>query len=329
MDKLLVICDLFGCTLDDLVMGDVSRAQADRTADDEAAAAVSSGAAMRDAAETADATAAADGASSTILGTAPLMTPAVAPAQDMTGYDEHCRRFSLMIPAGVAAIIWGVAAGLMFDEDNSILGINPTNSFLTFLCVVIGVIVGLAFIIPAGMAHAEFQRRHPFIEDFYVDEDHARATRRTAVGITVGIGLILMGVATMLWFDEVQGISDGWPVSLLLVLIGAGVGIIVHVGMRKGLMDIADYNKDAEKERRERAGEEDFHDRLIGTVCGVIMLIATIVGLVLLFTGKPVNEMDDAGGWQTGQGLFWLAWPIGGMLCGIATLIIDLFRKDK
>lgn len=329
MDKLLVICDLFGCTLDDLVMGDVSRARPDKTDKTTAGAtatSVSSDATMRDVAEETDVTAD-DGASVPILGAVPLTTAVAAPAQDMTGYDEHCRRFSLMIPAGVASIIWGVAVGLLFDEDNSILGANPANSFLTFLFIVIGVIAGLAFIIPAGMAHAEFQRRHPFIEDFYTDDDHARATRRTAVGITIGIGLILMGVAVKLWFDEVQGISDGWPVSLLLALIGAGVGIIVHVGIRKGLMDIADYNKDAEKERRAREGKEDFPDRLIGTVCGVIMLIATIIGLVLLFTGKPVDDTDQ--GWQTGQGLFWLAWPIGGMLCGIAALIIDLFRKDK
>ena len=56
-------------------------------------------------------------------------------AEDMTGYDEHCRRFSLMIPCGITAMIWGAAAGVLFDEENSILGINPVNGFLTFLCI--------------------------------------------------------------------------------------------------------------------------------------------------------------------------------------------------
>lgn len=32
MDKLLMICDLFGCTLDDLVLGDVSRPAASASA---------------------------------------------------------------------------------------------------------------------------------------------------------------------------------------------------------------------------------------------------------------------------------------------------------
>lgn len=322
MDKLLMICDLFGCTLDDLVMGDVSRTQPASPAADVTTSSSSDSSAHGSGETTGIVGGDVPGATTTIP-SAPAVT---APAQDMTGYDEHCRRFSLMIPAGIAAIIWGTAVGLLFDESNSILGPSPANGFLTFLCIAVGVVIGLALMIPAGMAHVEFQRRHPFIEDFYTDEDHACATRRTAIGVTIGIGLILAAVAAMVWFDEVQGISNGWPVTLMLSLVAPGVATIVHVGMRKGLMDINDYNKEAEKERREREGEQDFYDKLIGTVCGVIMIIATIIGLVLLFAGEPVDEMDWDRGWQTGQGLFWIAWPIGAMLCGIATLVINLFR---
>lgn len=195
MDKLLMICDLFGCTLDDLVMGDVSRAQTGGDADEPATPSVTAAADHEGRGNAAGNEPASASASP--------MAVSVAPAQDMTGYDEHCRRFSLMVPAGIVAIIWGVAIGTLFDESNSILGINPANGFLTFLCIAIGVVVGLALIVPAGMGHAEFQRRHPFIEDFYTDDDHSRATRCTAIGVTIGIGLILVGVAAEIWFDEV------------------------------------------------------------------------------------------------------------------------------
>ena len=148
MDKLLMICDLFGCTLDDLVLGDVS-------------ASVNVGAAARGAAEGDHGSAArtvtgegagepaymkdADGnigesarsggdgingpssanalpgemlhgTSSSRPGT--LANVAALP-QDLTGYDEHRCRFALLIAGGVAAIIAGAGIGNLFDSDNS------------------------------------------------------------------------------------------------------------------------------------------------------------------------------------------------------------------
>lgn len=146
MDKLLMICDLFGCTLDDLVLGDVS-------------ASVNVGAAARGAAEGDHGSAArtvtgegagepaymkdADGSigesarsggdgingpssanalpgemlhgtSSSRPGT--LANVAALP-QDLTGYDEHRCRFALLIAGGVAAIIAGAGIGNLFDSD--------------------------------------------------------------------------------------------------------------------------------------------------------------------------------------------------------------------
>lgn len=196
MDKLLMICDLFGCALDDLVLGDVS-------------ASVNVGAAARGAAEGDHGSAArtvtgegagepaymkdADGnigesarsggdgingpssanalpgemlhgTSSSRPGT--LANVAALP-QDLTGYDEHRRRFALLIAGGVAVIIAGAGIGNLFDSDNSILGVTPLNDFLTFLCICVGVIIGLAMLIPGGMSHTDFKRRHPYVEDFY------------------------------------------------------------------------------------------------------------------------------------------------------------------
>ena len=105
MDKLLMICDLFGCTLDDLVLGDVSRP----------AASASVGSSNVDSsAETASPLAASSK-------TAGIIAPIAELAQDITGYDEHRRRFALLIAGGVAAIVAGVGIGNLFDSSNSIL----------------------------------------------------------------------------------------------------------------------------------------------------------------------------------------------------------------
>ena len=196
MDKLLMVCDLFGCTLDDLVLGDVSvsvnvgaaargaaegdHGSAARTVTGEGAgepaymkdADGNIGESARSGGDGINGPSSANalpgemlhGTSSSRPGT--LANVAALP-QDLTGYDEHRCRFALLIAGGVAAIIAGAGIGNLFDSDNSILGVTPLNDFLTFLGICVGVIIGLAMLIPGGMSHTDFKRRHPYVEDFY------------------------------------------------------------------------------------------------------------------------------------------------------------------
>lgn len=381
MDKLLMICDLFGCTLDDLVLGDVRRPGASAAgagagvpggvasaggamtggpAVPLAGGAAPEGAPDADAAQGPDGgdpghaggvgmtgvdggsgMAAAAGPSAAAAGVAGEglgMSAPVALAQDITGYDAHVRSFAWRIAAGVAAIIAGVGLSVLFDTRGMLGQVDTmrdglafaTGDFMVFLCIAAGVVAGLALIIPAGMTHAEFRRRHPYIEDFYTDDDRARASRNLAVGIVVGVGLIMAGVAVTVYGEEVLRIEDGWPTSAMLLCVAAGVAVITLFGVRRGLMDVDAYNRESESDRREReASGGDFYDRLTGAVCGIIMLIATIVGLVLLFGGPSLAAMKDGDWepWGSPATLFWLAWPIGGVLCGVAACIINIFRS--
>lgn len=341
MDKLLMICDLFGCTLDDLVLGDVRapRLVPDATLEPsdgmgaaglpEAERGICNGGLASDA--TSSNTAAKQSAAYGLSPNVSVGQQAVSVAlpEDLTGYDAHMNSFAWKVAAGISAIITGVAVGVLFDSKGEVSGLLARSEFLTFVCTIIGVIIGLAFLIPAGMAHSEFVRRHPFIEDFYTDDDRSRRAKELAVGVVGGIGLILLGVAVTVYGEETLGIEEGWPVSVMLLCVAAGVFCFIYFGIRYGMMNIDSYNHEAESERREREREAqggDFYDKLTGLVCGIIMLIATVVGLWMLFTGGPI----DGGGherWLSGNGLFWLAWPIGGILCGVATCIIQIFRS--
>ena len=341
MDKLLMICDLFGCTLDDLVLGDVRapRLVPDATPEPsdgmgaaglpEAEREICNGGLASDA--TSSNTAAKQSAAYGLSPNVSVGQQAVSVAlpEDLTGYDAHMNSFAWKVAAGIAAIIAGVAVGVLFDSEGTVSGLLARSEFLTFVCTIIGVIIGLAFLIPAGMTHSEFVRRHPFIEDFYTDDDRSRRAKELAVGVVGGIGLILLGVAVTVYGEETLGIEEGWPVSVMLLCVAAGVFCFIYFGIRYGMMNIDSYNHEAESERREREREAqggDFYDKLTGLVCGIIMLIATVVGLWMLFTGGPI----DGGGherWLSGNGLFWLAWPIGGILCGVATCIIQIFRS--
>lgn len=341
MDKLLMICDLFGCTLDDLVLGDVRapRSVPDATPEPsdgmgaaglpEAERGICNGGLASDAtsSNTAAKQSAAYGLSLNV--SVGQQAVSVALPEDLTGYDAHMNSFAWKVAAGIAAIITGVAVGVLFDSEGTVSGLLARSEFLTFVCTIIGVIIGLAFLIPAGMTHSEFVRRHPFIEDFYTDDDRSRRAKELAVGVVGGIGLILLGVAVTVYGEETLGIEEGWPVSVMLLCVAAGVFCFIYFGIRYGMMNIDSYNHEAESERREREREAqggDFYDKLTGLVCGIIMLIATVVGLWMLFTGGPI----DGGGherWLSGNGLFWLAWPIGGILCGVATCVIQIFRS--
>ena len=140
MDKLLKICQIFECSLDDLVTGDV---------------------------------AALAGNASSVNGTQVPVPD--GPPQDICGYDEHQRMMAFRVPTGVAAIL--VMCGIAFLFEGSLSFMGGDADTLMIVLILLGVLVGLAFTVPAGMEHAAFMKAHPYIEDFYTEDDRASARR--------------------------------------------------------------------------------------------------------------------------------------------------------
>lgn len=365
MDKLLMLCDMFGVTLDDLVMGDV-RASAgcggarrvDLAADTDGVAAsvgvadaavgavpgvigfaASQVAGMSDSGES-DAQGAKTGVqlsvspeSDTRDGTdIPQSVPRHI-VQDVVGYDSHMRRFAWLIAIGVAAIILGVAVGMLFSPEGSVLGPSPVNDVLVTVCTLVGAMVGLALLIPAGIMHGDFRRRHPYVQDFYTNEDKSRASVVLAIGVAIGAVLILAGVCVRVFCDEFVADGDaGWPDSILLACVAAAVFCFIMSGMTHDKVNVDKYNREAEEEsvREGRSvphptmSESDrFYRRLTGAICGVIMLLATVVALLMLFLGTAGSDADA---WMK---VFWVPWPIGGVLCGVVDIIVSLVKEAR
>lgn len=365
MDKLLMLCDMFGVTLDDLVMGDV-RASAgcggagrvDLAADtDGVAASVGVGdaavgevpgvigfaasqvAGMSDSGES-DAQGAKTGVqlsvspeSDTRDGTdIPQSVPRHI-VQDVVGYDSHMRRFAWLIAIGVAAIILGVAVGMLFSPEGSVLGPSPVNDVLVTVCTLVGAMVGLALLIPAGIMHGDFRRRHPYVQDFYTNEDKSRASVVLAIGVAIGAVLILAGVCVRVFCDEFVADGDaGWPDSVLLACVAAAVFCFIMSGMTHDKVNVDKYNREAEEEsaREGRSvphptmSESDrFYRRLTSAICGVIMLLATVIALLMLFLGTAGSDVDA---WMK---VFWVPWPIGAVLCGVVGIIVPLVKEAR
>lgn len=323
MDKLLTICELFDCTMDELVMGDLTTSgtrydrapQAGHT-DGFAQADNAAGLTIDESGDDGNHGASADSADSGNSINESSGDAASQPTQDMIGYDEHARRFSLSAAMGVAALILGVAVGELFDGTQSILGANAANDTLMFISIACGGIAGMALLIPSSMSHAQFRRRHPFVEDFYTDANRSRAARQFAFGLVFATALMAIGVAVISWKDDVSGVDDGWPTSLFLALCAAGVGLIVYTTMRKSLMNIRRYNAKAERDEGVRDPHNELLDRSIGASCATIMITATIISII----GNSVFHAPISN----------IAWPIGGLLCGIVSVIIGIFRhQDK
>lgn len=301
LDKLLKMCQIFDCSLDDLVQGDLTKGREE--AGDAQAQAVPSG-----------------------------------PPQDICGYDEHQRRMAWRIPTGIACIIVGVALGFFFEGAFFLPSHNGHDGTL-ILFALAGILAGLAFLVPAGMAHSAFVKAHPFVEDFYTEDDRARARSSLSRGLVGGIAAIFVGIGIFLVIGES---AEDYALFFLLLFIALGVWSIVHYGMLLGRTNVAEYNRNASDELEieeimNAQIREEIKDSLIrkrkrgrkvGAVCGAIMIVSTIVGLALLFA--PVLASSDPSNFRpegTSAMWFWVAWPVGGMVCGIVALIWEAFGK--
>ncbi len=273
MDKLLKICSIFDCTLDELVQGDLTGRETEPSA------------------------------------------ACCAPPEDVCGYDAHMQSFGRRIALGVAIIIVGVAlSSLFFDRPTDQEGIGATFLLL-------GVAVGLVLIIPAGIEHGTFMREHPYIEDFYTPSQRRAASQLLAYGIVAGVASIILGVvAGGILLENIYGGS-----GILLLGVAVGVGLIIYAGIVGTRTNVDEYNREAVKELPEETIAtgvpggltpeilaQRHRSKLTGALCGCVMILATIIGLLLLLVPQLYTPY------------FWLSWVVGGLLCGMISVILEV-----
>jgi len=289
MDKLMKLCDIFGCTLDELVQGDLTDTEA---------------------------------------------TPAEqvdgGPATDVCGYDAHMHRFARGIALGVALIVLGTALAVLTE---ALLG---PSSPLPAIPIFLGVLSGLYLIIPVALEHGEFKRAHPYIEDFYTAADRQAGGALFARLLVIGIGVIFLGVIVAVILSDGGGAarlpwaadqifpgsaSDRENLSGVAVLTctSLGAGILIYAGILQSRFNLKGYNDETESDDGDGLEPTGDNKRLADAVSSVIMLSATIVGLLLLFLGRGTV----AGSY------FWLSWPIGGLLCAIANILFAIRPQMK
>ncbi len=284
MDKLIKICQIFDCSLDDLVSGDLTTREPEPTQ-------------------------------------APV--PALA---DVCGYDEHKRKMALRISMGVGIIILGCSVAALLEGKTPTLSDPDAGSAIGFLAFLAA---GLLLIIPSGIANSAFAKAHPFVEDFYTSEEREKTRKVFGYELAAGVAVILLSVSLM-------AVSESSPmVAAFFAGIAVGVFLIVHAAMMLGRINVEEYNIEALSELTEEevasiVGEERAsrvlakvrRNKKTGSICGIVMLVATIIGLALMFYGS----FNPASFWNR---FFWMSWMFGGIICSIVGVAANLESKER
>ena len=266
MEKLLQLCQMFHCSMDDLLQKDISSLY----------------------------------------------------VEDMTHYDKHMNLFSKMIALGVGLILFGLSVMSFFDGMNIGGDIKDELGAIVFF---IFVIIAVAIFIVMGLQHEDFQKKNPHIENFYTEEEIDHFNKKFTVMAASGVTLILIGIVFSLGADTiVSNINqnslydyDSVIGSFFLLFVTVAVFLFIYAGIQKEKYNITEYNLKHDK-------ESEFYkkEQLTGSICGCLMLIATIIYLIIAF-------VTDEWGMPTV-----VVFPVFGIGCGIVSIIIGTkWKKEK
>lgn len=223
-----------------------------------------------------------------------------AEVEDNERHREHMKKYRAGVTFGVTLLTGNLALYEILD------GVGVAEAVLDTLFMAV-VIVGVLILVVQGMEHERYTKKYPVIQDFYPEEEKEAFEKSFIKRIATGVGLILFGMLVGMNGENLplhEGMNEEFYNGVFLAFVTAAAGIMVYSGMQKEEYEVEKYNKDnnPDAESRKRAHK-------ISVWCGCIMLAATIIFLVmgLAFTL-----------WR----ICWVVYPVAGLLCGIAVLII-------
>ena len=219
-------------------------------------------------------------------------------------YGEVMDKEAKYTSAGIFAILLGVSFML------TLLGLAPNPemedkfALIGVVLILIGVVFAVPLFIISGQKLENFKKKNEKIANIYSEEESEKQKDKYTKFIAGGVGIVLLGVTIMMLLISLNVFGDSvLPVAILMYFVTVGVSILVYADKKKAKYDIERYNKENSEEYKKT-------DDLVGKICGVIMLLATIVFLIWGFAFNSWN-------------INWIVFPIGGMLCGITGVILQ------
>lgn len=225
---------------------------------------------------------------------------------DTAQYDAFMNRFSLRISLAIAAIIAGI--GLML-----LLNAAGVAEYLAAAALLLVVTLSVVVIVASGIQHENFRKQHPVIADFYPQEEKDAFHAKFVWYIAGGVGAILFDVVLLLLFGSMlpeRAPYDSLLCGVFLLIIAGAVFSFVYGGIQEDKYKIWKYNRDnaPSPEAKRRLD-------LIGDACAVIMLLATAI-----YVGLGLAR----GAWSTA----WWLFAVGGILCGVVSVVLDPYKGE-
>ena len=240
---------------------------------------------------------------------------------DNSKYDKHMNSFALFISIGVALIILGVALTVLLCGF-------PNGELFAIITLFVCLAFSVADFIFCGINYTNFMRENPKIEA-YPEYRFKSYLKKFAWFITIATVLIFLGVILLIIMNYndnfvPQGFElELWQhlsVAIFLFIVSISTFLYVYSGILYSKYNVKEYNAACVKEgfatSEEEMTESSKKTRINDAVSSVIMLTATGVFLLL---GFLKNLWHPA----------WVVFPVGGILCGICSVIFDAVFKDK
>ncbi|MEG1993798.1 MAG: helix-turn-helix transcriptional regulator [Oscillospiraceae bacterium] len=250
-EKIISICKIFGCTMDQLVMGEIS------------------------------------------------FTPIDLNTKKY--YDDFYNSFSKAMAFGVGLILFGVTSLLAITSYSD----TEKSGYIAVGVLLFCILVAVTIFICYGIREEELKKKITTMEQVYSESEIENFKRKFPFAIAGGVGLILFGVIIMMGLSAFEA-ELSLPVSpavFLLLFVTIAVPIFIYFGIQEDKYNIEKYNQ----------GETD-QQKKAGSVCGVVMLIATFL---FLFSGFVFDS------WKVS----WAVFPLGGIICGIVSIIMGVDKK--
>lgn len=220
--------------------------------------------------------------------------------EDNLQHREYMKEFRRWITGGVALLIFDVAVYEL------LAGLGRVDEAIQNMIFMIIAIIAILILIVQGMKNDNYRKKHPVIQDFYTMEEKDEFEKRFPTRIAFGIGIILIGILIGMNGDSfplLPGMTEDFCYGIFMLFVTVAVSILIYTGMHKQEYDVETYNR----ENFRKDGEKNSP---VSVWCGCIMILATIIFLV---TGLVFRL------WE----ICWIVYPVGGLLCGMVTLILN------
>ncbi len=224
---------------------------------------------------------------------------------DKRQYENLMNRFSKGIALAIAIILVGVTIFMCFvgipgtEEMKEKYGIIGVTVLLLFVVVAVPIFIVL------GIEQENYKKKNPKLPNFYTEEEIEKFNPKFAMAIAIAVMINILSAIQLIFLYGMKFVSEEStiPIVIFLGMTTISVFIYVYYGIQKTKYNIDLYNKISPKLLKE-------DDDRVGKICGIIMIIATIIFVI---NGIVFNLWHIA----------WIVYPIGGMICGIVSIIFE------